>query len=471
MTRAVARTRAEPATGPELSPVTLLVLLAATFLTAFDFFVVNVAAPSIARDLHASSGELQLVVGGYAFAYAGALILGGRLGDLLGHRRVFALGMLGFIATSAVCGLVGGPVQLVLARLGQGLTAAFMMPQVLAIISRHSTARGRARAMAWYGVAGGAGSLAAQVLGGLLITADVAHLGWRLIFLLNVPLGLAGALAAPRVLPADPGSRGPLRGRLDPLGALGLALGMALVLVPLTLGHTYGWPGWTWVSLGAAPPVLALTLAWQRAVAARGGTPLLQLRLLRLRSFRLGLVGCFAFMAYFASYMFTLAVLLQDGLGLSAFHAGLAFAPAGVAFSVSALLVPRLVGRARRPVLVAGGLLTLAGLIALAVLAARDGSNSSVAAIVVLAAVISLGNGVVLPSLIGSGLQDVPAPAAGLASGALTTAQQFAGAVGVAAIGTVFFAAAPSGIGVAMACATACGAALVLVVVWTLALG
>ena len=445
----------------------LIVLLTGTFMAAFDFFVVNVAAPSVQHDLHASQAELELVVGGYAFAYAGALVLGGRLGDLFGHRRLFAIGMIGFATTSALCGVAAGPQQLIAARLAQGVTAALMLPQVLALISAGSDGAGRARAMAWYGVAAGAGSIAGQVFGGLLVTADVAGLGWRLIFLVNVPIGAVGAIAALRVLPhrphrvPEPISR---RATLDPLGALGLAAGLALLLVPLTVGRAAGWPWWTWASMLAAVPVLTATVMWQRVLHERGGQPLLDPSLLRARSFRTGLVANFAFMSYFASYMFTLALLLQAGLGLSALGAGLAFAPAGVTFSASALLAPRLAARHGVAVLVGGSLLTAVGLVGLAAVAATGGRHASIAAIVTIAAVISLGNGLVLPSLVGAALLDVPARHAGTAAGALTTAQQFASAAGVAAIGTVFFAAARSGAGVGMAWSTAADAALMLAV-------
>lgn len=201
-------------TTPRTTPAaTLAVLLTATFMGTFDFFVVNLSAPAIRQDLRASQAQLELVVGSYAFAYASALVPGGRLGDVFGHRRLFVTGMLGFVVTSALCGLAQTPGQLIVARLPQGLTAALMLPQVLAVISTTSDAASRARAMAWYGVAAGLGSIAGQVLGGLLVTADVAGLGWRLIFLVNVPVGVIGAVLAHRILPAPKGRAGQPGGR------------------------------------------------------------------------------------------------------------------------------------------------------------------------------------------------------------------------------------------------------------------
>ena len=458
----VSRTAVEPQ-DRRVPAAILVTLLTGTFMAQFDFFVVNVAAPSIRLDLHATEAELELVVGGYAFAYAGALVLGGRLGDLFGHRRLFSTGMLAFAVTSALCGVAQGPVQLVIARLTQGLAAALMLPQVLATISARSSGQGRARAMAWYGVAGGVGSIAGQVLGGLLVTADVAGLGWRLIFLINVPVGVIGAIAAQRVLPGRVVAQGP-RPKLDPLGAFGLAAGLGLLLVPLTVGRAAGWPLWTWLSMAASIPALAATLKWQQVLHKRGGQPILELSLFRAASFRSGILSNMAFMLYFASYMFVLALLLQVGLGLSPFEAGLVFVPAGVTFSTSALLAPRLAARYGTSVLFSGCLTAAAGLVALAVIAGRGGANTSVAAIVLVTAIISFGNGFILPSLIGAALRDVPPQHAGAAAGALTTTQQFASAAGVASVGTIYFAAVEHGAGMGMAWAGSVDAVLVLAV-------
>jgi MFS family permease len=213
-----------------------------------------------------------------------------------------------------------------------------------------------------------------------------------------------------------------------------------------------------------AGPVLVATLRWQHVLSQRGGQPLLELSLFRAPSFRSGLIAAFAFMACFASYMFTLALLLQTGLGLDAFHAGLAFAPAGLGFSATALLAPRLVRRFGQAVIVTGAVIAAIGLATLGALAAAAGDHASVRWIVVTAAVISLGNGVIAPTLISAALQDVPPRHSGAAAGALTTGQQFAGAAGVAAVGTLYFATAAAGQGVGMAWAAGADALLVLLV-------
>ena len=217
------RPSATAATG-----LVMAVLLSAIFMAQFDFFVVNVAAPALRQDLHAGDGSLELVVGGYAFAYAGGLVTGGRLGDMFGYRRMFIVGMLAFALTSLLCGLALNPLELVIARLMQGLAAAAMLPQVLASVKATFPASYQPKAMAWYGVTAGLGAVGGQVLGGLLVSSDIAGLSWRPIFLVNVPIGLVMALLAAKILPSAPTGR--QRTSLDPLGAAGIALAVALVL-------------------------------------------------------------------------------------------------------------------------------------------------------------------------------------------------------------------------------------------------
>ncbi|MBT2226717.1 MFS transporter [Nonomuraea sp. NEAU-A123] len=416
---------------------TLAVLLSAWFMAQFDFFVVNVAAPSFERELHASPAALELIVGGYAFTYAAGMITGGRLGDRYGYRRMFIGGVIAFTIASLLCGIALNPAQLVAARLLQGLAGAAMVPQVLAMISAAFPPDERRRAVGWYGAAGGLGSIAGQVLGGLLLSADLFGLGWRVIFLINLPVGLVvvplAAWLLPRVEPAR-------RSRLDLLGAAGLAAGLALILVPLGLGNSAGWPAWTWICMGASVPVLVLTGRWQYVLGRRGGQPVLDLALLKVHSYLAGVGAITAFMAYFASFMFTLTLLLQGGLRLTAFQAGLAFAPMGVLFTISSLLGTRLVRRYGLKVVMIGGAVTASGL-TLLLCTAPAGLPWIMASLVL----VGLGNGLVIPQLIGAALVEVAPHQAGIGSGFLSTAQQFGGSGGVAVIGAVYFAAAAAG--------------------------
>jgi EmrB/QacA subfamily drug resistance transporter len=424
-----------PSTGRQ-GPM-VVVLLSAWFMAQFDFFVVNVAAPSLQRELGAGPAALQLVVGGYIFAYAGGMITGGRLGDLYGYRRLFIGGMIAFTVASLLCGIAAHPAQLVVARLVQGCTAAMMVPQVLAVITSVFPAETRPRVLGWYGAAGGLASIAGQVLGGLLVTADIFGLGWRTIFLVNLPVGAVAAILAMRLLPRlEPGHH---RARLDPFGAIGIAVTLALLLVPLVLGHEEGWPAWTWICMAGALPAGALTIAWQRRLGARGGQPILDMSLFRVGSYDAGIAAAAAFLAYFASFMFTLTLLLQDGFGLSAFHAGLAFAPMGVLFSGTALIGSKLVRRYGLRVVVFGAVLTVVSLLSLALRLYVADADAGLVWIIVLIGLAGAGNGLVIPHLIGVALVGVRPHQAGVGSGILTTAQQFAGSAGIAVIGTVFF--------------------------------
>ncbi len=410
----------------------LPVLLSAMFMAMFDYFVVNVAAPSLQHDLGATEAGIELVVGGYGFAYASGLITGGRLGDLFGHRRLFLIGMLAFTAASLLCGLATDPAFLVIARILQGATAAAMVPQVLALINVLFPPHERARAMAGFGATIGIGAVAGQVLGGVLLDADLFGWGWRTIFFINVPIGLAAAALAARWLPGHQ-SRG--TARLDPVGAVGISLSLALVLVPVTLGRPEGWPVWTWVSMLAAIPVAASVLRYEARLGRRGGAPVLNVELLRERVFAAGMVIGGGYLTFFAGFMLCLTLLLQNGFGLSPLRAGLAFTPLGVAFAVSSLYARRL----GRRVVTIGAATSLAGLLLTVLTLAVRGDHTSVGWLIPGMVVVGLGNGLALPSIVTAVLMRIPNRQAGMAAGALTTAQQFGNAIGVTVLGTVFF--------------------------------
>src|SRR5580698_7525777 len=217
----------------------LPVILIAMFMAGFDIWAVNVAAPSLQRDLHVSDAALQLIVGGYAFMYASGMVTGGRLGDLFGYKRLFLIGVVTFALASLACGVAPSASVLVVFRLVQGLTGAVMVPQVVALITASFPARERSRALGWYGATMGFGFVSGQILGGGLIQANVLGLSWRAIFLVNVPVGVLAVIVGLIVVPQARGQRRP---RLDPLGALGVSGSLALALVPLTLGRDEGWP-------------------------------------------------------------------------------------------------------------------------------------------------------------------------------------------------------------------------------------
>lgn len=414
----------------------LPVIMAAFFMYGFDGSVVNVAIPSLQHELHAGQAALELVVGGYVFGYATGVVTGGRLGDLFGYRRMFLVGMAGFTVASALCALARNPAELVGARLLQGLTAAVMVPQVLALITATFPAGERPRALSWYGVTGGLSGICGQVLGGLLLVADVFGLGWRTIFLVNLPVGLIVLAFAQRVLPRTGTGRRP---SLDLVGVLAISGSLALALVPLALGRDLGWPVWAWVLLVASVPAMTAAMLWERRLFSSGGQPLLDVTLFGNRVFTVGLALNAAFMLFFTSSIFVLSLLLQNGIGLSALRAGLCFAPMAALAMGASLGGRRLANRFGIQVLTLGCAITalsvLVGAVALEILGGRITTGWMVISL----ALMGLGNGLILPSLVGAPLAGVRPAQAGVASGMLSTTQQFASVTGVAVIGALFF--------------------------------
>ena len=408
-------------------------VLSASFMTLFDFNVVNVAAPSLQHDLNAGQAALELVVGGYAFTYASGMVIGGRLGDQIGHRRMFLIGLVSFGVASLLCGIAQSPGQLVAARLLQGLTGAVMVPQVLALITSVFPAHERPKAMSWFGMTLALGGVAGQILGGVLIQADLFGLSWRTIFLVNVPVSVIAVFAAARLLPHHERSA---HHRFDVLGAIGISGSLALVLLPLILGREEGWPLWGFILMVLAVPVFVATLWWER----RFTEPVLDLNLFRSRAFAVGLPANAAWMGYFGSFALVLTLLWQSGLHLSALQAGLAFLPLGVIFALVSVFGRNAVARLGARAVTVGGLVVALGLVVMIVELHVKGGDITVAWLLPATAIIGLGNGLAFLALIGSVLANVEPTRAGAASGVLTTTQQFANAAGVAVFGSLFFA-------------------------------
>lgn len=279
-------------------------------------------------------------------------------------------------------------------------------------------------------------AVAGQVIGGVILHADVFGLQWRPIFLVNVPIALLGIIAGSLVLPRHEATAHP---RFDALGALGLPVGLALVLVPLTIGQDASWAWWTWVSMAAGVIVIAMVLRWERRLGITGGEPILDPHLFRESAFAQGMGLSAAIFGSFFSFVFVLSLLLQNGIGLSPLRAGLSFAPLSIAFAVASVLARGFVGRHGARVILVGTALACLGLLVIAVILAAD-PHPTVAILIAPMVVVGLGNGTAVPVLIGIVLQGVHA-GAGVISGILTTTQQFATAAGIAILGGVFFAA------------------------------
>jgi EmrB/QacA subfamily drug resistance transporter len=413
----------------------LAVVVAAQFVFVVDAFIVNVAIPSIRRDLGATSGEMQAVIAVYQIAYATMVITGGRLGDIFGRRRLFITGVLSFAAASLACGLSASGAELVLARLAQGGTAALMVPQVLATIHTLFPDAARNKAFAIYGVALGLGGAAGFAAGGWLVTADIAGVGWRAVFLVNLPICAAIALAAHRLMPRT--ARRP-EIRLDIPGAILLFLALAALIGPVMAGHDLGWPAWLWAVMAAGAGLAALFLRLEQAIARRGGMPLIDLALLSDTAFLRGLATVFAFQFGNIAFYLVITLLMQGQLGFSPLRGGLTVVPLAVAFTVASRLASPWVSRYGVRTLLSGCAIQFAGVTALAGVAAFP-AHPSIALIATVLTVFGFGQGLVMAPLSGLTLATVRPAHAGSAAGVLNTVHQTAGATGVSLVGILGF--------------------------------
>ncbi|TDU89057.1 putative MFS family arabinose efflux permease [Kribbella voronezhensis] len=428
-------TRPAAAATGHLSGLGLLALLLSGALPILDFFIVNVALPAIDADLDAGPALLELVIAGYGVAYAVLLVVGGRLGDALGRRRMLLIALTAFILTSLACGLATTALLLVVARIAQGASAALLNPQVLATIQTATTADRRNRAVGLYGAVAGVAMVIGQVLGGLLVAADFAGFGWRTVFLVNVPIGLATLLLASRTVPA---TRAAKPAPIDRAGTILLSLLLILLLIPLSEGRAAGWPIWSWLSLAAVPAAAYALLRVERAKELRGVLPLLPTRLLSVPAVRTGLVLIVPFSIGFGGFMFVFAIALQQGLHLGPVEAGVALAPLAVCHLTASLVGPRLVNRFGTRVLVGGGLTQIVGLAVLAAVVLREWEHLTPLMLLPGMALCGFGTGSQIPVMFRVVLSGVPAEFAGVGSGLMVTIQQASLAVGAALIGTVF---------------------------------
>ncbi|WJV51452.1 MFS transporter [Streptomyces flavofungini] len=413
-------------------------MLTAQFMALLDVFIVNVAAPTIREELHASGAGLQLVIAGYTITYAVLLITGARLGERLGHRRVYLIGLAVFTAASLACGLSQSTGQLIAFRLLQGAGSAVLIPQVLSLIQRNFTGEARMKALGAYSAVLATGAAAGQVVGGLLVSADLFGTGWRPVFLVNVPVGVVLLFVAARVLPRDDrADAGRARG-LDLPGLVLLGAAVSAFTVPLVLGEQEGWPLWTWVSLGAAAVLAVLFGGYEARLARRGGAPLISPRVLRVPGMGLAVFRLAAVMAVNSGFLFVLSLHVQGGLGYSALRAGLTFAPSAIVFGVVGLTWRKWPAALQRALIPGGFALSALSFVATGLLL-RDGGDGGLwlyVPFVVGGIGLSLGFS---PTLTRA-LATVRPEDAADASGFLATVTQLGQLTGVAAFGAVFLA-------------------------------
>jgi MFS family permease len=414
-------------------PLLLAVLLTAQLMASMDGSIANVALPAIQRDLGATGATQQLVLSAYLVVLASLIVTGARLGDLVGHRKAFRWGLAVFTVASLACGLAPTPVALVAARVVQGVGAALLIPQVFSLIQHHFQGTERRRAVGTYSLVLALGVALGQLLGGLLVSADLFGLSWRPVFLVNVPVGVLLLAAVGRVLPparAEAGTGGVRARQLDAAGVVVLALGMAAFTTSLTLGREAGWPWWTWAALGGS----AVLLAWFVRHQLWAERPLLDLVVLRPRGMRSGLLACAVVMGCYAALLFTFTLHVQDGLGWTPLAAGLAFLPYTVGFGAMSLTWARTPERVIR-------VLPVAGPVVLAVVVGVVATGASPWSLTPLLVLAGAGHAAGYSPLV-AGLSDLVPPHRASAFSALnTTGPLVAQTVAIAVIGGIYLAA------------------------------
>ncbi|MFI0448673.1 MFS transporter [Actinomadura sp. 6N118] len=422
----------------------LVAVMTGTFLSMLNDFIVNVATPAIRDELGASFTEVQFIIGGYILVYGVVLVTGGRLGDIFGHRRMFLLGGGLFTLASLACGLAPDPATLIVFRVMQALGAAIFYPQVLSILQLAFTGRARAKAFSVFGATIGLASIAGQLIGGVLIGANLFGLTWRPIFLIDVPVGVIAIAIAAATLPRLAGDA---RARLDVPGVGLLTVALVLVVFPLIQGRELGWPLWIIMLPVLSVPVLGAFLLWEQRVTDRSGTPLVPPKLYKIRSFGAGNAVALLFFAGNSGLFFLLPLQLQAGLGHTALYAGLTFTPLAATFTIGSLLAPKLQPRLGNRVLSLGYAFNAVGNAALLLTAVNAGAEMTGWLLAPSMAVIGLGQGLGMSPLVAAALVDVPEENAGAASGVIQTIMQVGMAFGVTLIGLVFFTVLGSGTG------------------------
>lgn len=411
----------------------LLATLAALLLSVVSFAAAGIAVPDIGASLHASPAEQSLVVSVYSLGFAVPMVLGGRLGDLYGRRRLFLLGMAGFTIFSLMAALSPTIIVLVAARALTGISAAAMVPQVLATITASTQGRERARAVALFGATAGGATAIGQVLGGVLLSVPLLGAGWRMVFAVSVIMGVVAFLAALRWVPttSSPGHRS-----IDLIGTVLLGSALLSLLVPLSQGAALGWPAWCWALLVAVPVLFAAFWRWQLRLHRGDRLPLVPPPLFRLGSYRVGLVMALMLQSAFGAFTFLYALTTQTGLGWTPMHAALVLLPFALCFFVVSVWSGKLAPRfGFRQLLIIGGVIQAALLAITATSVFLQGTDLNSWTLAASLIGVGIGQAFMFGPLVGAMIADVPPASAGAASGALQTTQQAAMGLGVAVAG------------------------------------
>jgi EmrB/QacA subfamily drug resistance transporter len=415
----------------------LVVVLIAEMMDLLDSTIVNVAGPTLADKLGATPTDLQWVIGGYTLALGSGLILGGRLGDRFGRRNMFLFGLIGFTLASLACAFAPAVGALVVFRFIQGFLGAMLLPQGFGLIRESFPPQEFGKAFAAYGPAFGLGGILGPVIGGFLIQADIAGLGWRAVFLLNVPIGIAAAILSFRFLPKSSADKSV---KIDTFGALLVILASGMLVYPLIKGQDAGWPLWTYLMLIGSVVVFGLFALMERAATKRGASPLIDPTIFNKRSFTMGLSGLGLYFAGFTGVYLILSLFLQFGEKFTSAEAGLGNIPIALGTAIGAtisgaFLAEKIGGRYTLQI---GAAIQLVG-IPLMWFSVQKLDHFSIWQLVPALLVSGIGTGFIAAPIFDTILTTVDSKQSGSASGVMSAVQSVFSSVGVAIFGTVFF--------------------------------
>jgi EmrB/QacA subfamily drug resistance transporter len=415
----------------------LAVLLVGAFMALLDTTIVIVALPTIRTSVAASNATLSWIVSGYALAFGLALIPAGRVGDRIGHKWVFIVGLSLFTIASLACGLAQNDVQLIAARAAQGLAGGIFFTPITALIQLMFSNRQRARAFAIMGAVIGVSTALGPLVGGLIIQAVGTDLGWRLVFGVNVPIGALAVTAAVALLPAGAENT---ESAVDWPGLVLLSAGLLALLTPLIQGQAAGWPVWTYASMAGAVALIALFALWERHVEKTRGHPLVPPRLFAHPSFTGGVLLALVYFAALTSIFFTIALLWQAGLGHTALQSGLVVMPFAIGLIIGASHSDTLAARFGRTVLATGLGMAAIGITAIwCVLAVTPPTVYRGWQLLAPLLFAGIGSGLFIAPNVDFIVSTVDRADAGAASGVIGTMQRIGSAIGIAVIGTVLF--------------------------------
>ncbi|MFC4535722.1 MFS transporter [Sphaerisporangium dianthi] len=416
--------------------IAMIVLIFAQFMDLVDSTIINTAIPSIQKDLNATSSQLEWMIGGYMLAFATLLITGGRLGDIVGRRRIFILGIAGFTLASLAASLASTGDVLIAARVAQGVFAGIMVPQVLSNVQVLFKPEERGPIYGAIGVITALGAIVGLLLGGWLITSDAFGAGWRSVFLVNIPVGVVLIVAALIFVPESK-SEHPLK--LDLLGMALAASSVFLLTYGLVNGRHAGWATYIWVMM-AASPVLASVFVWQqKKKMIRDGSPLLPMHLFGNQGFRAGLVIQVLAWVATGSYMLIVGYYLQIGLGFTALETGLTMLAGTIGAIVATPMIAPLTNKYGKTLIFIGGLIQAVSFLWVMLLVGAQGADLSGWHLVPPLLVYGVGMVFLFPPLHDVTLATIPTKDAGAASGTFTTFHQVGFVLGIAVVGVIFF--------------------------------